>query len=163
MCQIHHHLLTVAYKLPCIPSDIIWPSDFTVQCVLLSACQIILFSSVSAKKDIFHIGNRLCLCLSFKYPYQFYLFLIFLLQLIYNALSFLDILIDCHHPFFGGQKEGQEQDSKCFILCLIWFCIWKFWEFTVKLKLLTLYFHSKIKFSKWISEKEFLKDRNECY
>lgn len=35
------------------------------------------------------------------------------------------------------------------ILCLICFCIWKSWEFTVKFELLTWCFHPKIKLSKW--------------
>ena len=57
MCQIYHPQLTVAYKPPYKLPDVIWPSDFTDQLVLLSACQAILFSIMSAKEDLFHTGN----------------------------------------------------------------------------------------------------------
>lgn len=53
MCQIQRHLLTVACKLPHVPFDITWPSDFIVQCALLSAHSAILFSIPSAKRNYF--------------------------------------------------------------------------------------------------------------
>ena len=47
------------------------------------------------------------------------------------------------------RKATTEHVTFCVPLCVFWLCIWKFWEYSVKFKLLTLCFHSKIKLSKW--------------
>lgn len=79
------------------------------------------------------------------------------------SLSFLDILSDCHHPFFGGQK-GQQGFKICNILChivpdlILYVQILRIhWD--VQITSIVFSFQSQVV----KINKEFLKDKKECY